>query len=401
MLYSQGISLEALGIPGQDGRAVEGDHRKIWQLFADHFHLFRGTPTGLWLKDELIEVFGIERRLNGSNAQAIFDELTVKLAEPAFSPKALFERFNIEVLCTTDTATDELQHHQQLRDDGWTQVRPTFRPDQVVNLGSPGWQENISVLSERSGLEITNYYAFITALEERRRFFKELGATATDHAALKAHTEALDPSEAERIFERALQGRSDADDAARFTAHMLQEMARMSCEDGLVMQLHVGSHRNHHQAIHRSFGRDKGGDIPVSGEWTRALSPLLNTYGDEPALRLILFTLDETTYGRELAPLAGLYPCLLLGPPWWFYDSVLGIERYLDSVIETAGLYNTAGFNDDTRAFASIPSRHDVWRRVTCNWLAGMTLRGFVDETEALEMAHELAYGLAKRAYSL
>ncbi len=280
-------------------------------------------------------------------------------------------------------------------------MRPTFRPDQLVNLDTAGWRENIDLLSERSGLEVSSYRSFIAALEERRRFFKELGATATDHAALEARTEALDPAEAERIFERALQGQLQAGDAARFTAHMLQEMARMSCEDSLVMQLHVGSHRNHHQAIHRGFGRDKGGDIPVAGEWTRSLSPLLNAYGDEPAFRLILFTLDETTYGRELAPLAGLYPCLLLGPPWWFFDSVLGIERYLDSVIETAGLYNTAGFNDDTRAFPSIPSRHDVWRRVTCNWLAGMTLRGFVDETEALEMAHEFAYGLAKRAYRL
>jgi len=402
MLYSQGIPLEDLGVPTVDGSPVEQDHRKIWQRFAENFHLFMGTPTGLWLKDELISVFGVTEPLNGENAQRIYDHLEEKLASEEFTPRALFKRFNIEVLCTTDAATDDLAYHRALREEGWEgDVRPTFRPDAVINLDTPGWKENIERLSAVSGIDVTNYDAFIRALEARREYFKELGARATDHAALRADTERLSDAEARAIFDRALRGQADAGDAARFTAHMLNEMARMSREDGLVMQLHIGSYRNHNEWVYRRFGPDKGADIPVAGEWTRALAPLLNAYGNDPSLRIILFTLDESTYSRELAPLAGHYPALLLGPPWWFFDSPNGMERYLDQVIETAGIYNTAGFNDDTRAFASIPARHDMWRRVTCNWLAGNVVRGILDEEEAARAAYEFAYGLAKRAYKL
>jgi glucuronate isomerase len=180
---------------------------------------------------------------------------------------------------------------------------------------------------------------------------------------------------------------------------MLVEFARMSAEDGLVMQLHAGSLRNHNEAVYRRFGPDKGADIPVATDWTRGLRTLLNERGNDPRFRLIAFALDESAYSRELAPLAGHYPSLLLGAPWWFFDSPLGMRRYLDAVIETAGIYNFAGFNDDTRAFASIPARHDVWRRVSCDWLAGLVAAGVVDEEGAAEMAHELAYGLAKKAY--
>lgn len=402
MLYSQGVPLEALGVPRLDGGPVESDHRKIWQIFADHFHLFRGTPSGIWLAHELSEVFGIAEKLTSRNAQEVYDELREKLTGPAFRPRALFERFNIEVLCTTDAASDPLRHHQAIRDSGWKgQVRPTFRPDAVVNLDTRGWRNHLEALGTACETEITSHATFIRALEDRRAFFKQMGATATDHAALTAYTLELSPAEADAIFARALRGEATAEDARRFTGHMLMEMARMSAEDGLAMQLHVGSFRNHNTIVFDRFGPDKGCDIPQAGEFTQGLRPLLNRFGNDPRLTLILFTLDESTYARELAPLAGHYPAVRLGPPWWFHDSLNGMARYFNQVMETAGLYNTTGFNDDTRAFASIPARHDVWRRASANWLAGLVVRGIVDAEDAAAMATDLAYGLAKRAYGL
>jgi glucuronate isomerase len=402
MLYSQGIALEALGIPRRDGGAVESDHRKVWQTFADHFYLFRGTPTGVWFNDELSNIFGIEEKLTGQAAQRIYDQIAAKLATPEFRPHALFERFNIEVLCTTDAATDPLTHHQALKASGWTgNIRPTFRPDGIVNLDAPGWRKNIDALSAISGMHVHNYATFIQALENRRTFFKSMGATATDHAALTPYTYELSPHTLDAIFQRALSGEATADDATHFTGHMLLEMARMSCEDGLVMQLHPGSLRNHNTLIFDRFGTDEGADIPIGTEYTRNLRPLLNKYGNDPRLTLILFTLDESTYSRELATLAGHYPALKLGPPWWFHDSVNGMLRYFDQVMETAGLYNTVGFNDDTRAFPSIPARHDVWRRTGANWLAGLVARHFIDLNGAHEMIEALAYRLVKQAYKL
>lgn len=402
MLYSQGISLEELGVPRRDGGDVEQDHRQIWQLFADNFHLFRGTPTGMWLRDELYAVFGVKEKLNGKSAQDIYDQIAAKLESPEFRPRRLYEQFNIEVLCTTDAAADPLEHHQAIRASGWQgRILPTFRPDAVVNMDMPGWRENIDALSEVSGIEVVDYQSYIQAIENRRAFFKTMGAVATDHAALTAYTEALSPQEAETIFQRALKGAAGAKDAKRFTGHMLMENARMSIEDGLVMQLHVGSLRNHNPLIFERFGLDKGADIPVASEFTRNLRPLLNKYGNNPRLSLILFTLDETTYSRELAPLAGHYPALKLGPPWWFFDSLAGMKRYYAQVMETAGLRNTAGFNDDTRAYPSIPARHDLWRRASANWIAGLTAQGIVDMEDAEEMVFDMAYRLAKKAYNL
>jgi glucuronate isomerase len=393
MLYSQGIPLESL---------LTGDHRKIWKLFCEKFYLFRGTPSGIWLTHELSEVFGVDEKPSASNADRLFDSVSDKLSSPEFSLRQLFERFNIEVLCTTDAATDTLEHHQAIKDSGWSgNIRPTFRPDGVVNLDAPNWKANIEKLEQVTNQPITNYKSFIQALEQRRIFFKSMGATATDHAALTPATAELTPSETETIFQRALKGESKPNDAAQFTAHMLMEMARMSIDDGLVMQLHPGSLRNHNDIIFQKFGLDKGADIPIQTEYTRNLLPLLNKYGNNTNLSLILFTLDETTYSRELATLAGHYPVLKLGPPWWFHDSLNGMARYFDQVMETAGLYNTAGFNDDTRAFCSIPARHDVWRRASANWLAGLVVRHIIDENDANEMIQDMAVNLAKRAYKL
>ena len=404
MLYSQGIPLEKLGIPRRDGGEVETDHRKIWQTFAENFYLFRGTPTGMWLNHELVSVFGVTDKLSGESAQDIYDQIAARIESPEFRPRKLFERFNIEVMSTTDAATDPLQHHQAIRDSGWQgRIVPCFRPDAVINLDAPheAWCKNIEALSQASGLEVNSCRAFIRALENRRAFFKSMGATATDHIAQTAYTEKLTDAEAEAIFRRALSGQATGDDAVRFTGHMMIESARMSIEDGLVMQFHTGSCRNHNPLIFERFGIDKGADMPIQGEFTRNLRPLLNKYGNDTRLTLILFALDETTYSRELAPLAGHYPALKLGPAWWFHDSLNGMTRYREQITETAGLYNTAGFNDDTRAFPSIPARHDLSRRVDANWIADLVVRGIVDMQDAEEMIQDTAYRLVKKAYKL
>jgi glucuronate isomerase len=402
MFYSQGLPPERFGIPHPDNGPAEHDHRQIWQTVADHWYLFRGTPTGQWIRDELRDVFDITEKLNTENAMAIYDALNAKLQQPEFTPRRLYERFNIEVLATTDAATDTLAYHQAIRASDWPgRVIPTFRPDAVTNIAIPGWRDHIDQLSDAAGVTITTYAAYIQALEARRRAFKQMGCVATDHGPNSPYTGRLSDTEAETIFQRALTGQATPHDAEQFTGHMLIEMARMSVEDGLVMQLHVGSYRNHNTPLYQAVGPDMGADIPFAMDFTRNLKPLLNTYGNDPRFRLIVFTLDESTYSRELAPLAGHYPALLIGPPWWFHDSPNGMRRYFDQVMETAGLYNTAGFNDDTRALPSIPARHRVWRRASATWLAELVRDQRIDEADAADMMHAMAYGLAKRAYRL
>lgn len=402
MLYSQGIALEELGIARKDGAAVEKDHRKIWRTVCDHWSLFRGTPSSIWLRDELRDIFGIEEKINAQNAQSIYDVLSEKLGSAEFGPRRLFERFGIEVLATTDAATSRLEDHKRIVESGWSgKVIPTLRPDAVINIHSAGFAQNIEQLSEVSGVEITGYRSYIAAIEQRRRFFKAMGATATDQAAFTAYSGRLSEREADDIFQRALRAEASEEDAKRFSGHMLIEMARMSAEDGLVMQVHVGSYRDHNPHIVERFGRDMGADIPIAEEFTQNLKPLLDLYGQNKHLTLVLFTLDETTHSRELAPLAGHYPALRLGPPWWFFDSWHGIRRYFDNVMETAGIYNTAGFNDDTRAYPSIPVRHDLWRRACADWLAEQVVRGFMDEEDAYEAVVDMAYRLAKQTYKL
>jgi glucuronate isomerase len=402
MLYSQGVSMESLGVPRLDAGPVETDPRKVWQRFAEKFYLFRGTPSGCWLLDELEGVFGIEGPLNAETAAGIYDRISEKLATPEFRPRALFEKFRIDALCTTDTATDSLEHHRKLRESGWKgRVLPTFRPDAAVGILAPGWRGEIEKLSRLAGKDIGTFKDLVQALEDRRAFFKSMGAVSTDHAVVQPYTEELTPSEAETIFSRALAGRATEQDGLRFTAHMLMEMARMSSEDGLVMQLHPGSWRSHNQAIFDAFGPDRGCDIPVATEYTQNLRALLNKYGNNASFRLVLFTLDESTYSRELAPLAGHYPALRLGPPWWFHDSIQGMIRFRQRVTETAGIYNTAGFNDDTRAFLSIPARHDLSRRVDSSFLAGLVARHIIEMADAEEMIVDLAYNLARETYRL
>lgn len=402
MLYSQGISMESLGVPTADGSAVETDHRKIWQIFANNFFLFNGTPSGVWLNHEFYEVFGIREKLTGKNAQKIYDQIQDKLNTPEFLPRSLFEKFNIEVLTTTDGAEDTLIQHQKIRNSGWKgHVIPCFRPDAVVNMMQDTWNKKIMELSEVSGIEINSFKTYIRALEDRRAFFKQMGAVSTDQAALTPYTKELSSREVDEIFQRALKHKATARDAMLFTAHMFMEMARMSIEDGLVMQIHPGSFRNHNRTVFKKFGPDKGCDIPVQTEYTNNLSELLNKYGNDSRLKLIVFTLDETSYARELAPLAGHYPAMKLGPAWWFNDSIEGMMRYRLQVTETAGIYNTVGFNDDTRAFPSIPARHDVSRRVDSSFLAYLVARHVIDLSDARHLSKAMAYELVKKAYNL
>lgn len=402
MLYSRGIPLEEMGVPFRDGTRPRRDPRAVWQLFGEHYYLFRGTPTGVWIDHELREVFGVREKLDGDTAQAIYDHVARQLARAEFRPRALYQRFDIELLSTTDKATDALEHHRAIRDSGWSGVViPTFRPDALMRIASPGWGGELQTLERLHDQSIGDVDEFVRALEGRRAYFKSMGAVATDHAVVEPYTERLSREEVDRLFQRARQGQATAADQRRFEAHMLMEMARMSVEDGLVMQLHPGALRDHNGVIFERFGADKGGDIPLATEYTRNLRALLNEFGNDPRLTLVLFTLDESTYARELAPLAGHYPALRLGPPWWFHDSIEGMTRFRQRTTETAGIYNTAGFNDDTRAFCSIPARHDLSRRVDANFLGGLVARHIVDIGDARRMARALAYDLVKETYRL
>ncbi len=402
MLYSQGVALESLGIPRADGSAVEHNPRKIWRLFARHWHLFRGTPTQLWFNHALHEVFGIRDRLTADSADRIYDRIAECLERPEFLPRSLFESFNIEVLATTESPLDPLTHHQKLRTGEWRgRIVPTYRSDPVVDPEFEDFSANVARLGAITGEDTTSWVGYLQALANRRRYFAEFGATATDHGHVSAATFDLPTSECQALLNKALAGRTTPEEAEQFRGQMLTEMARMSVEDGLVMQIHPGSFRNHNPSVFRAFGRDKGSDIPLGTDYVQDLKPMLDRFGNDARLTVIVFTLDESTYSRELAPLAGHYPALRLGPPWWFYDSPEGMRYYRERITEIAGFYNTVGFNDDTRAFPSIPARHDVARRMDCAFLARLVAEHRLEEDEARDVAVDLAYRLAKKAYKL
>ncbi len=402
MLYSQGIRLEDLGIPRADGGPVESDARKIWHTFAAHYHLFRGTPTRLWLDHAFNTVYGIDERLTPESADRYFDRINDCLAQPAFRPRALFERFNIEVIATTESPLDPLLQHQKIRASGWKgRVVTAYRPDPVADPEFEGFAVNVVQFGALTGENTATWAGYLAAHRNRRAFFKTMGATSTDHGHPTAQSSDLTPAECQRLLDRALAGAITAAEAEAFRGQVLTEMAGMSLDDGLVMQIHPGSFRNHNPVVFRQFGRDKGADIPTRTDYVRALRPLLEKYGNDPRLTLILFTLDETSYARELAPLAGHYPALKLGPPWWFHDSPEGMLRFRDQATETAGFYNTVGFNDDTRAFMSIPARHDMARRMDCRFLATLVVEHKIGEDEAFELAPGLARNFAKAAYRL
>jgi len=398
MLYSQGVSMDDLGI----GQAKIEDPRRVWRLFARHYYLFRGTPTRMWLDYAFQELFGLEERLAEKNADDYYDTIAAKLKTAEFLPRALYEKFNIEVLATTDSPLDSLADHEGIRKSGWpARIVPTFRPDSVVDPEFAGFTERVAKLGEKYGEDSSTWKGYVNALAKARARFKTLGCTATDHGHPTAQTADLPEWEAAALFGKVISGKSNAEENELFRAQMLTEMARMSVDDGLTMQLHPGAVRNHNKLVYERYGRDMGADIPRAINYVDALRPLLDRFGNEKRLTLILFMLDESTISRELAPLAGHYPCLRLGPPWWFHDSPEGMMRFRELATETAGFYNTVGFNDDTRAFLSIPARHDVARRIDCAFLARLVAEHRLEEDEAHEVAHDLTYGLVKKAYKL
>ncbi len=401
MLYSQGVAMEQMGVAPR-GEQPHVAPREAWRTFAAHYHLFRGTPSRMWLDWVFAEVFGMEQRLDAGSADAYFDAIGEQLARDDFRPRALFDRFGIEVIATTESPLDPLDHHRKIAASGWSgRVITAYRPDPVIDPEFEGFRENLRRLSNLTGQDCFNYAGYLAAHRNRRAYFAAMGATSTDHGHPTAATAELSDAEACALFDRVTGDDVSAADAELFRAHMLTVMAGMSVEDGLVMQIHPGSFRNHNPALFARFGRDKGADIPVQTEYVRALRPLLSKYGNDPRLSVIVFTLDETSYARELAPLAGHYPALKLGPAWWFHDSPEGMRRFREMTTETAGFYNTVGFNDDTRAFLSIPARHDVARRVDCAFLARLVVEHRIEDWEAAELARDLSYNLAKAAYKL
>ena len=403
MLYSQGVPLEELGVPRIDGGWTETDTRKIWRRFAENFHLLRGTPSRMWLDYAFHDILGITERLSPTNADRIYDQIDAQLKRPEFLPRALFERFRIEALATTENPLDDLRHHRAIRASGWGgRVVTAFRPDNVTDPEHPRFAEDLPELGRITGEDVGNWAGYLAALRNRRRYFIEHGgATSTDHGHPTAHTENLPQEEAAALYGRVAAGQASATEAERFRGQMLTEMARMSLDDGLVMQIHPGALRGQNPAVTDTFGEAKGDDWPSATEYVRALKPLLNAFGNQRELTIILFTLDETTYAREIAPLAGHYPALRIGPAWWFHDSPEGMKRFREQVTETGGFYNTVGFNDDTRAFFSVPARHDLSRRIDCGFLAKLVAEHRLDRDEAFAVAEDLAYNLVKAAYRL
>lgn len=402
MLYSQGVPLDALGIPRADGSRAAVDPRAAWRVFAERFHLFRGTPSSMWLNHVFHDVFGLRVRLDAGTADEYYDTITAALQAPQFRPRALFERFGIEVIATTESPLDPLEHHAAIRASGWKgRVITAYRPDAVVDPEHEQFPEALRRFGELTGEDVHSWQGYLRAHRQRRAFFASMGATSSDHGHPTCATADLPADEARLLFAKVVSGRFTAAEAELFRAQVLTEMAAMSLDDGLVMQIHPGCFRNHNRGLFERFGRDKGADIPLRTEYVHALKPLLDRFGNEPGFTLVLFTLDESTYSRELGPLAGHYPCLFLGPAWWFHDAPEGMWRFREQTLATAGFYNTIGFNDDTRAFLSIPARHDVARRIDCAVLARLVAEHRIDEDEAMDVAIDLAYHLPKRAYRL
>lgn len=401
MLYSQGIDMDVVGVGSKAGPS-SADARKAWHIYAANQHLFRGTPSSMWMSHVFGEIMGFEVALDETTADFYFDRIGELLASDAYRPRALFDRFNIELLATTEGPTDTLEHHAKIKASGWKgRVVTAYRPDPVIDPEHEDFHDKLALFADLTGEDVHSWKGYLAAHRKRRDVFMAHGATSTDHGHPTAQTANLSPSEAKDLFHRVLKKHVSPEDAELFRAQMLTEMARMSLDDGLTMQIHPGAYRNHNAKVFDKYGRDKGADIPMPTAYVHALKPLLDAFGNEKNLTVILFTLDETNYARELAPLAGHYPVLKLGPSWWFHDSPEGMMRFREQVTETAGFYNTVGFNDDTRAFLSIPARHDVARRIDSAFLARLVAEHRLPVEDAAEVIRDLTYNLPKAAYKL
>lgn len=401
MLKSQGLSYDDLGVPRKDGAPV-AEGRAAWRLFAQNFHLFTGTPSQLWIDHAMQWGFGINERLSADNADRLYDVIGERLKEDNLKPRAVLDKAGIEVIATTEFALDPMKPQERLEVQGLTQrVRTTYRPDDVCDPDRADFVSNLAKLAEMTDCDTADWDGLIEAHRRRRAVFRRFGATATDHGVPTAHTADLPDAEKQPLLDRVLSGEMQAGDAQLFRAQMLTEMAALSVEDGMVMQIHAGVRRNTDPSLFASNGPDKGADIPAQVSPVTDLAPLLNRFGNAPGFRLIFFCLDESVYARELAPMVGYWPALLMGPPWWFHDSPRGIARYLDAMVENAGVYNLAGFNDDTRALLSIPVRHDVWRRGVSAFFADMVARGLISTSEAEGFAGYLSTEAARKAYKM
>ncbi len=401
LLHARGVSLRDLGVG--TGPLSEGDARAAFRILCEHWPAFRGTPVRYWLEDEFAGIFGVTKRPSADTADEIYDQIASKLATPEFRPRALFDAFNISVLATTDDPADDLEPHRSLAQDPdfSGRVLPTFRPDKYLDPSVPNWNDAIDALAAASGIDCGDYAGYIAALENRRAYFKEHGAVSTDHGHLDAGTEPLSEAQAQSIFAQARSGAVSEADARAFRWHMTSQMARMSCDDGLVMTLHPGVRRNHHTASFEDLGPDIGCDIPIAMEYTDSIRPLLQQYGTHPNFHLVLFTIDETVFSRELAPLAGFYPSVYVGVPWWFIDAPEAIRRFRSAVTETAGFSRTSGFIDDTRAFCSIPARHDMSRRLDAGYLAQLVAEHRLAEDEAHQSIHDLVVNNPAHVFKL
>ena len=401
LLHASGVPLTALGV-GQ-GPLSDAAAREAWRLLCTSWSVFRGTPVRYWLESELSEIFDVTVRPSAATADAIYDHLAERLAQPAFRPRALYDRFRIEALSTTDDPCSDLSVHAALTaDPTWHgRVLPTFRPDRHLEAAEPGWPAAVAELGRASGIDTSTYAGWVEAMEDRRRYFQQHGATAADHAHVDAGTEPLEAHQAEAVYRSVLAGTADPAQGVALRRHMLLEMARMSTEDGMTMMLHTGVRRGHHRPSLAAFGPDTGHDIPIRDDFTDPLRPLLERFGTHPNLRLVLFTLDETTFSRELAPLAGFYPAVYIGVPWWFLDAPEAVRRWRSAVTETIGFSRTSGFIDDTRAYCSIPARHDMSRRLDSGYLAGLVVEHRLDEDEAFETAVDLVSVRSQEVFGL
>jgi glucuronate isomerase len=401
LLHAGGIDLRRLGVGG--GELSDQESRRVWRLLCTSWDLFRGTPSRYWLESALAEVFDVPVRPSEQTADVIYDLVAERLAKDSYRPRALFERFGIEVLATTDDPCDDLAAHAALAaDDAFGgRVLPTFRPDRYLEAAAPGWAGAVARLGSVSGVDTGSYAGWVAAMESRREHFRAHGAVSADHSHEDVGTEPLAADEAERIYRAALDGAVGPADAVALRRHMLLEMARMSCDDGLVMTLHPGVRRNHHRPTSDALGPDTGHDIPLRGDFTDPLRPLLERFGTHPNLHLVLFTLDESVFSRELAPLAGFYPSVFVGAPWWFLDAPEAVRRFRSAVTETAGFSRTSGFIDDTRAFCSIPARHDMSRRLDAGYLARLVAEHQLDEDEARDTIVDLVVGRPREVFKL
>ncbi|MFF5792914.1 glucuronate isomerase [Paeniglutamicibacter sp. NPDC012692] len=400
LLHANGVPLEQLRVGGTS----EVTALDAWKTFCRNWDLFDGTASGYWLRQEFVDVFGLDDLdISEATAEVTFKTLQAKIDEPGFRPRALMDSFNIEVLATTDDPLDPLDAHRALAADPTfaSRVLPTFRPDAYIKFWGAGFAQKADALIQTAGDGATGYDGYLRAMANRRRYFVEHGAVSSDHGSHSAATLRLSRGEAASLFEKGIAGTATMAEGYAFEAHMMYQQAAMAVEDGLVMTMHPGVHRNTHSSTLKKFGPDTGHDIPFSVDFSTGLQPLLEDFGTAKGFHFIPFTIDETVFSREIAPLAGFFPSVYIGAPWWFLDAPDAMMRFRSAVTETAGFSRSSGFIDDTRAFCSIPARHDASRRIEASFLARLVAEHRITEDRAHEIIVDVVDGAPRRAFKL